>query len=823
MVMAPHYLPVPDWFSTENAAIGIAVADLDRDGTDDLVMFMIDDPGGQNRGLYRVGRSLDAAGNVTGGWTPWVAVPDWFSLENAGGGIAVADVTGDGTQDLVVFMIDNPAQQNQGLYRIGRSLDVNGNVTGGWTPWVAVPDWFSFENAGGGIAVADVTGDGTQDLVVFMIDNPAQLNRGLYRIGKHLDPNGNVTGGWTPWTDVPDWFSWENQGGGVAVVDRGATKDLVVFAVDNPLAQNQAFYRVAASIDGDGNPAAGHDGWSGWLGVPGWFSWENQGASIAARVVAGRHELMVALVDNPPGANAGLYLSLPLDEDPATQGTWELLPYHSGVLAIHAAVLPPNGTVMFFAGSGNNQVRNASHDYGNVAKGIYTSVVWDPQAPAAGGGNFAHPDTINGPDGRPFDYFCGGDTFLPDGTLLSAGGNLAYPGKGRRDVVGFEPASQKWHHRGGMAQGRWYPTLLPLADGKVLAVSGLNENGTLNLLFEVYDPVTDHWHQLPVPQGGLFFGMPLYAHLFLLADGRVFFSGGRMDDPSPQGPVVLDLTTNPVTIVGVDGLPDPATRNQSASVMLPPVQAQRVMVIGGGPGDASNATGSTSVIDLTHPGHAFPAATAVEGAPMSLPRMHLNAVLLPDRTVFVSGGALAREDRVVARLQSELYDPATDTWQIGAAASVVRMYHSIALLLPDGRVVTAGGNPPPYGNQVPWEPPDPNEEQRLEVYSPPYLFRGPRPKISAVPTEWTHGQQVTITTPQAGDIRWAHLIRPGVTTHAFDNSQRLVDLPIGGQGGGGVQVTVPHEGTIAPPGWYMLFVVDHAGIPSVASWIQLQL
>jgi hypothetical protein len=759
--------------------------------------------------------------------TNYLPVPDWFSTENQGVAVAVADLNRNGADDLVAFMIDNPVGQNRGVYRVGRSLDVNGNVTGGWTPWVDVPDWFSFDNQGGGVAVADVTGDGTLDLVVFMIDNPAQLNRGLYRIGKHLDVDGNVTGGWTPWTDVPDWFSWENQGGGVAVIDRGATRDLVVFAVDNPIGANQAFYRVAGAIDGNGAPAGGHDhGWSGWFGVPGWFSFENQGAGITPRAHPRpgggvRHELVVALVDNPVGQNAGLYLTVPIDEDPAMQGAWEELPYHSGVLAIHAAVLPPNGKVMFFSGSGNNQVRNASPDYGNVAKGIYTSVLWDPQAPAAGGANFAHPDTIHGLDGRPFDFFCGGDTQLADGTLLSAGGNLAYPGKGRRDVVGFDPASQKWNHRGGMGQGRWYPTLLALADGKVLAVSGLNENGTLNLEFEVYDPQTDHWHQLPAPHGGLFFGMPLYAHLFLLADGRVFFSGGRMDDPSPQGPVVMDLTTNPVTIVGVDGLVDPASRNQSSSVLLPPAQAQRVMVIGGGPGDASNATGSTAVIDLTRPGHGFPAATYAAGPSMSLPRMHLNAVLLPDRTVFVSGGALAREDRVVARLQSEIFDPQTDTWRIGAAASVARLYHSVALLLPDGRVVATGGNPPPYGNQVAWEPPDPNEELRMEVYSPPYLFAGPRPVITGAPAEWRYGQQVTVQTPQAGGIRWAHLIRPGATTHAFDNAQRLVDLPITGQGVGEIRVTVPQQATIAPTGWYMLFVVDQAGVPSVASWIHL--
>ena len=592
--MQAGFFQVPDWFSTENQGGGIAVADLKGDGTQDLVVFMIDHPGGQNRGVYRVGRSLDASGNVTGGWTGWIDVPDWFSTDNQGGGIAIADLKGDGTKDLVVFMIDNPPGKNRGVYQVGHGLDANGNVTGGWTGWIDVPNWFSWENQGGGIAVADLSGDGKQDLVVFMIDNPPGLNRGIYQVGPSLDANGNVTGAWTGWIDVPDWFSWENQGAGVAVVDRGTERDLAVFAIDNPVGQNQAFYRILPSVDVNGTSKAA---WSSWLGVPDWFSWENQGGSIAPVLTAGQHELAVLMIDNPPGQNSGLYRFLPLDPDPGTQGSWEVLPYHSGVLAIHAAVLR-SGKVMFFAGSGNNQVRVASPDYGNVAKGIYTSVTWDPAAPAAGGANFFHPDTITGPDHKPFDFFCGGDTFLPDGTLLSAGGNLAYPGKGRPDAVGFDPTAQQWHHLGHMQQGRWYPTLLPLADGRVLAVSGLNENGTLNTTFEIYDPGTDSWHNVPVPQGGLFFGMPLYAHLFLLRSGLVFFSGGRMDDPNPQGPVLMDLTTNPVTITGVPGLGDPATRDQSASVLLPPAQDQRVMIFGGGPADASNATGSTAIVDL---------------------------------------------------------------------------------------------------------------------------------------------------------------------------------------------------------------------------------
>ena len=165
--------------------------------------------------------------------------------------------------------------------------------------------------------------------------------------------------------------------------------------------------------------------------------------------------------------------------------------------------------------------------------------------------------------------------------------------------------------------------------------------------------------------------------------------------------------------------------------------------------------------------------------PMSLPRMHLNAVLLPDRTVFVSGGALATR-RTGSPCPAGVRDLRPRDRRVAASGRGVDR-----AALPLGGVAAArrpgrgrGREPAAYGDQVAWEPQDENEELRLEVYSPPYLFAGPRPVISAVPTEWTYGQQLEIGTPQAGRARWLSLIRPGSTTHAFDNSQRLVDLPI---------------------------------------------
>jgi hypothetical protein len=827
-MLSPGFHEIPAWFSPVNKGVSVAVGDVTGSGLADLVVLAVD--GGQqpNRAAYRVGRDLDADGVVGTGWAEWQIVPDWTSSDTQGAGIGVADLTGNGKLDVVVLMVDNAAQLNTGSYRVGRDLDADGNVTGGWTPWQDVP-WFSWENQGAGIALADLSGNGTLDLVVMTVDNPPQQNRGIYRVGRDLDAAGAVTGGWSDWVDMPGWFSWENQGGGIAVADTSGNgrHDIIVFGIDNPPQQNQAFYRVAFDVDRDGVPAGARPdetqaGWSSLLGVNNWFSWENQGGGIAVAVLGGVPRLVVAAADHPPEGSVGFHTTLALIEQAAVHGIWQVLPFNSEVLAIHAALLR-TGDVLFFSGSGNNTARVADHDFGNVAAGLYTSVVWDPGAPV--GQNFTHPPTILREDGRPFDFFCGGDTFLADGRVLSAGGTQDYNAGndlGQRDTAIFDPASREWSTTDLMRVGRWYPQLLILPDGHVLAVSGKDQfTGDLNRLFEIYDPAAQRWIEHAPPQSPNFNGLPFYAHLFLLADGRVFFSGGRMDDGRFQVPGIMAFAPNRVDFQVVAAAVDGALRNQSSSVLLPPAQDQRVMIVGGGPpDDRTSATGSVEVVDLTRPDPAYAPAM-----PLSLPRIHLNAVLLPDRTVFVSGGAIIHEEGGVppiARLQGEIYDPASDTWRPAAAASVVRMYHSVALLMPDGRVMTTSGNPPPYGQHAALQPPQPNEEMRIEMYSPPYLFAvPPGPVITAVVREWRYGQAIDVTTDQPDSVLWAELIRAGVTTHAFDNSQRLVDLPITGRGGGRVSVDAPAAPELAPPGWYMLFLVDRDRVPSVATWIHL--
>ena len=189
--MDTDFAVVPDWFPFENAGAGLAVGDVDGDGRPDLVVLMVDAPQGANAGYYRVGWQLGDDGNLEGGWSPWMAVPGWFSWENEGAGVAVADVSGNGRLDLVVFMVDGPFGQNAAYYRLGWDLDMTGAVTGGWTPWTPVPDWFSWANAGADITVADIDGDGRLDLVVLMVDAPEGPNAGYYRSGP-LDPSGVV-------------------------------------------------------------------------------------------------------------------------------------------------------------------------------------------------------------------------------------------------------------------------------------------------------------------------------------------------------------------------------------------------------------------------------------------------------------------------------------------------------------------------------------------------------------------------------------------------------------------------------------------------------
>jgi len=233
-----------------------------------------------------------------------------------------------------------------------------------------------------------------------------------------------------------------------------------------------------------------------------------------------------------------------------------------------------------------------------------------------------------------------------------------------------------------------------------------------------------------------------------------------------------------------------------------------VMILGGG--NSNPATATTELIDLS-----VASPQWVWGPPMSQARIEMNATILPDGKVLALGGSANDEDRLTASLNADLYDPATNTFSTGATNLYARLYHSNALLLPDATVLVAGGNPQ-RGSY----------EQNDEIYSPAYLFNpdgspAARPIITGVtPSALSYGYGFQLQTPDAADIRSVVLMRPGAVTHAFDMEQRLVGLSFTA-GNGVLEVTAPPNGNIAPPGYYMVFILNSRGVPSVAVFVRL--
>ena len=235
------------------------------------------------------------------------------------------------------------------------------------------------------------------------------------------------------------------------------------------------------------------------------------------------------------------------------------------------------------------------------------------------------------------------------------------------------------------------------------------------------------------------------------------------------------------------------------------------------PGHSSAAT--AYVLDMTQPSPAWQAT-----ASMSYPRSYLNLTVLPDGEVLATGGSTVTDlaNFSAAVYPAELWSPATQTWITMSSAQIPRLYHSTALLLPDARVLVAGGGREgvTHGLVPPVPSPNSADEPNAEIFSPPYLFKGTRPVISSVPPVIQYGAGFPVSTPDADRISSVALIALGAVTHAFNQNQRFVPLTFS-QASGSLTIQAPVSGNIAPPGSYMLFIVDSNGIPSVASIVQL--
>ena len=444
----------------------------------------------------------------------------------------------------------------------------------------------------------------------------------------------------------------------------------------------------------------------------------------------------------------------------AAKGKWAA-PFATPVVAVHMHLLP-TGKVLLWGDRGDAQL----WDYANPAAG-FTAVP------------------------KSYPVFCSGHTFLADGRLLVSGGSISGTSGEPRAAV-YDPVFNTWSATARMAQGRYYPTLTTLPTGEVLVVSGNDENRNVVTIPEIGNGST--WRRLTTAP--LAIGNPFYPDMFLAPNGRVFMAGflatSAYLDPSGTGAWIT---------VGARNVAD---RRMGSAVMYAP---GKILYAGGGDPPTSTA----EVIDLTEPSPAWHSV-----APMHFARRQMNATILADGQVLVTHGSSGPgfNDVTSPVLEAELWNPATRTWAVMAREAAGRTYHSTALLLPDARVLTSGSG---EGAGISFE----NSVRTAQVYSPPYLYNpdgtlARRPVLESAPSRLRYGASFTLQSVDAATVHRGTLIRLSSVTHAFNQSQLVLPLTFTAAGANTLGASLPANPSMAPPGPYMLFLIDDRGVPSRA-------
>jgi len=368
---------------------------------------------------------------------------------------------------------------------------------------------------------------------------------------------------------------------------------------------------------------------------------------------------------------------------------------------------------------------------------------------------------------------------MPDGRLFVAGGNGPYTGAGDASAAIYDSSSDQWLPLPSMGPLRWYPTVVQLPNNHMLVLSGAVSDLRANMP-QVWTGT--EWITLT----GASRSLRRYPNAYLAPDGQVFIAGSDQR--------CLYLNTNGAGSWESGPLRIFPSRDYGPTVMIQP---GKILYIGGG----SPPTATTEAIDLNdaHP-------KWVNMASMTYPRRQCNATILPDGTVLVNGGTYSSlfDDPTKPVYQAELWNPQTNTWSLMAAQKQYRGYHSTAILMPDGRVFTSGGN----------------GSSNIEVFSPPYLFKGPRPSILSAPATVVGGKPFPVFCSEPNAIAKISLIRLSSTTHTMNLEQRFQWLPFVSDKTG-VTVTAPTVSPLTPAGYYLLFVLNGQGVPSVARIVQL--
>ncbi len=477
-------------------------------------------------------------------------------------------------------------------------------------------------------------------------------------------------------------------------------------------------------------------------------------------------------------------LSVAAAADPGVGGAWSAV-IPTDVVPIFQAVLP-NGKVLMWDSVGDGPAESyTDHTFTRA-------LVWDPAT-----------NTSVRRDVQGYNIFCAGYTQLADGRVLVAGGNKDSALNGIVQTHVFDWRTETWSRGPDMAAGRWYPSVAALGNDEALIVGGGPS------VPEVYQ--TDGSLRRLTNASG--YGDRSYPFLVPRPDGKVELVGPHSSmntiDASGAGAITA--------VRARDGI----ERDYGSFATY---DIGKVLVAGGGnltEGGQSNVPTKTAVVvDVTN------GTTVSPTASMSVGRRQQNLTILADGSVLATGGQSRSVDGLVDLdypvFAAERWDPATGTWTVLASASRVREYHSSAALLPDGRVLTGGGGVCGTCATKGYL------EKNIEYFEPPYLFRhdgsgqrAARPVIDSAPATAGYGQSVAIASAQASTIAKVGLVRLGAPTHSEDQGQRYVPLSFS-VAGTTITATSPATSNIAPAGYYMLFITDAAGVPSVAKIVKLE-
>ena len=443
------------------------------------------------------------------------------------------------------------------------------------------------------------------------------------------------------------------------------------------------------------------------------------------------------------------------------------------VVGVHVALLP-NGKVLAYDSIGDN----ATESY--PVQDHTRATVWDP---ITGSQTPVNVDT-------GFNIFCSGLAHLVDGRLFVAGGNKDQALNGIVQTHLFDPATNSWTLGPNMAAGRWYPSVTPLNNGEMLITSGRVDTPEVRTL-------AGNLRSLSTAS----LSLPLYPWMDVAPNGLAFYSG--------PDPVLKALNPSGTGSWQTFGQRDSINRDYGGHAIY---DIGKMLVAGGG-----SSTRDSRVVAFSGP---TPQVSAP--APMAFGRRQHNLTVLADGSVLATGGnssGASLVDLNAGVYPAELWSPSTGQWRTLASMQVTRQYHSIALLLPDGRVLSAGGGICGTCDAVGYL------AKNAEIFSPPYLFQAdgtpaPRPSIGAAPTSTTYGGTMTIATSDPAAISKVALIRLGAVTHSNNMEQRFIPLTFTA-GATSLQAQAPANANIAPPGIYMLFLIDANGVPSVARMVDV--